>query len=238
MSEQGTMMKDHITIKGRDGAFGAYIARPKTLPAPAVVVLHEVFGVNADIRKTCDELAEQGFIGVAPDLFWRQEPGVDLSVTSEPDWQHGLRLYQAYDRDAGARDVKDTTNTVSKLPGCIGKVAVLGYCLGGLMTFLTAVRYGVDAAVVYHGGDTEKYLGEMNGFDSPLLMHLAEEDEFISKPAQAEIKAALASKSNATVYSYPGQHHAFARHNGAHYDAAAATLANGRTSEFLHQRLR
>jgi carboxymethylenebutenolidase len=238
MSEQGTMMKDRITIKGRDGTFGAYIARPKALPAPAVVVLHEVFGVNADIRKTCDELAEQGFLAVAPDLFWRQEPGLDLSVTSEPDWQHGLRLYQAYDRDAGARDVKDTSNAVPKLPGCIGKVAVLGYCLGGLMTFLTAVRYGVDAAVVYHGGETEKYLGEINGFDSPLLMHLAEEDEFISKPAQAEIKAALASKSNATVYSYPGQHHAFARHNGAHYNEAAATLANGRTSEFLHQRLR
>jgi carboxymethylenebutenolidase len=163
-------MKDRITIEGRDGAFGAYIARPKTLPAPAVVVLHEVFGVNADIRKTCDELAEQGFIAVAPDLFWRQEPGVDLSVTSEPDWQHGLRLYQAYDRDAGARDVKDTANVVAKLPECSGEVAVLGYCLGGLMTFLTAVRHGVDAAVVYHGGDTEKYLGEVNGLDAPLLM--------------------------------------------------------------------
>jgi carboxymethylenebutenolidase len=231
-------MKDRISIEGRDGVFGVYIARPRTLPAPAVVVLHEVFGVNADIRKTSDELAEQGFIAVAPNLFWRQEPGVDLSVTSEADWQHGLRLYQAYDRDAGARDVKDTANAVSKLPGCIGKVAVLGYCLGGLMTFLTAVRYGVDAAVVYHGGDTEKYLGEINGFDSPLLMHLAEEDEFISKPAQAEIKAALASKPNATVYSYPGQHHAFARHNGAHYNAAAATLSNGRTSEFLQRRPR
>ncbi len=144
-------MKDRIAIEGRDGAFGAYIARPRTLPAPAVVVLHEVFGVNADIRKTCDELAEQGFIAVAPDLFWRQEPGVDLSVNSAPDWQHGLRL---------------------------------------------------------------------------------------SKPAQAEIKTALARKPNATVYSYPGQHHAFARHNGAHYNAAAAALANGRTSEFLHQRQR
>jgi len=238
MSSSENTMKDRITIEGRCGAFGAYIARPKTLPAPAVVVLHEVFGVNADIRKTCDELAEQGFIAVAPDLFWRQEPGVDLCVTCEPDWQHGLRLYQAYDRDAGARDVKDTANAVAKLSGCTGTVAVLGYCLGGLMTFLTAVRYGVDAAVVYHGGDTEKYLGEINGFDSPLLMHLAEEDEFISKPAQAEIKAALTNKRNATVYSYPGQHHAFARHNGAHYDAAAATLANGRTSEFLHRRLR
>ena len=231
-------MKDRITVEGRGGAFGAYIARPKTLPTSAVVVLHEVFGVNSDIRKTCDELAEQAFIAVAPDLFWRQEPGVDLTVTSESDWQHGLRLYQAYDRDAGARDAKDTANLVSKLPDCSGRVAVLGYCLGGLMTFLTAVRYGVDAAIVYHGGDTEKYLGEIDGFVSPLLMHLAEEDEFISKPAQAQIKAALASKPNATVYSYPGQRHAFARHNGAHYNAAAAALANGRTSEFLHQRLR
>jgi len=74
-------MKDRISVEGRDGAFGAYIARPKAVPAPAVVVLQELFGVNADIRKTCDELAEQGFIAVAPDLFWRQEPGVDL------DWR-------------------------------------------------------------------------------------------------------------------------------------------------------
>jgi carboxymethylenebutenolidase len=183
-------MKDRITIEGREGAFGAYIARPKVLPAPAVVVLHELFGVNADIRKTCDELAEQGFVAVAPDLFWRQEPGVDLSVTSESDWQHGLRLYQAYDRDAGARDVKDAADAVAKLPEFAGRVAVLGYCLGGLMTFLTAVRYGVDAAVAYHGGDTEKYLGEIGGLHAPLLMHLAGEDEFISKPAQAQIKAA------------------------------------------------
>jgi carboxymethylenebutenolidase len=194
--------------------------------------------VNTDIRKHCDELAAQGFVAVAPDLFWRQEPGVDLSVTSEPDWQHGLRLNQAYDRDAGAKDVKDTANAVAKLPECTGRVAVMGYCLGGLMTFLTAARYGVDAGVAYHGGDTEKYLGEVGSLNAPLLMHLAEEDEFISKSAQAEIKAALAKKPNATVYSYPGQRHAFSRNNGAHYNAAAATLANGRTSKFLHQQLR
>ena len=168
-------MKDHITIEGHNGVFAAYIARPKTVPAPAVVVLQELFGVNADIRKHCDELAEQGYLAVAPDLYWRQEPGVDLNVTSEADWQHGLRLYSAYDSD---------------------------------------------------------------GLRAPLLMHLAEEDEFISKAAQAAIKAALAKKPNATVYSYPGQNHAFTRHNGAHYNAAAAHLANGRTSEFLHQQLR
>src|SRR3984885_14774951 len=231
-------MNDQVTIKGHDGAFAAYVAKPKTSPAPAVVVLQELFGVNADIRKTCDELAEQSFLAVAPDLFWRQEPGVDLSVTSEADWQHGLRLYQAYDRDAGVRDIKDTLDAVAKLPECTGKVAALGYCLGALMVFLTAVRYrGVDAAVAYHGGDTEKYLGEADGLNTPLLMHLGEEDEFISKAAQAEIKAALAKKANTIVYSYPGQNHAFSRHNGLPYNAAAAALANRRTSEFLHQQL-
>src|SRR5271167_456472 len=134
-------MNDRITAEGHDGAFAAYIARPKSLPAPAVVVLQELFGVNADIREHCDELAEQGFLAVAPDLFWRQEPAVDLNVRSEPDWQHGLRLYQAYDRDAGVRDIKDTADTVAKMPECTGKIAVLGYCLGALMTFLTAVHY-------------------------------------------------------------------------------------------------
>ena len=231
-------MKDHITILGQDGSFEAYIARPKALPAPAVVVLQELFGVNADIRKTCDELAEQGFVAVAPDLFWRQEPGVDLNVTSEADWQHGLRLYQAYDRDAGVGDIKDTLDAVAKLPECTGKVAVLGYCLGALMTFLTVVRYSADAAVAYHGGDTEKYLGEVNGLNTPLLMHLAEEDEFISKAAQAAIKAALATKSNTTVFSYPHQNHAFSRHGGAHYNAEAAALAHERTYAFLNRQLR
>ena len=142
------------------------------------------------------------------------------------------------DRDAGARDVKDTADVVCTLAECTGKVAVLGYCLGALMTFLTAVRYGVDAAVAYHGGDTEKYLDEVKRLDAPLLMHLVEEDEFISRSAQAEIKTALASRPNATVYTYPGQRHAFARHNGMHYSAFAAALANERTGKFLDQQLR
>src|SRR6201986_559648 len=231
-------MMDHINVKGQGGTFSAYIARPNTLPAPAVVVLQELFGVNADIRKHCDELAEQGYLAVAPDLYWRQEPGVDLNVTSEADWDHGLRLYSAYDRDAGVKDIKDTINAVRSLPECNGKVALLGYCLGALMVFMTTVRNdGIDAAVWYHGADTEKYLGEVDGLHAPILMHLAEEDEFIAKAAQAEIKTALAKKPKVTVYSYPGQNHAFSRHNGAHYNAEAAALAHERTYAFLHQQL-
>ena len=160
-------MQDHITVEGHDGTFAAYIARPNTLPAPAVVVLQELFGVNADIRKHCDELAEQGYLAVAPDLYWRQEPGVDLTVTSEADWQHGLRLYAAYDRDAGAKDIMETVRTAVELPESTGKIALQGYCLGALMAFITAARYEVAAAVAYHGGDTEKYLGEVGGLTPP-----------------------------------------------------------------------
>jgi carboxymethylenebutenolidase len=185
-------MQNQIVIKSPDGTFRAHISRPAKLPAPTIVVLQELFGVNADIRATCDELAAQGFIAIAPDLFWRQEPGVDLDVRSEADWQHGLRLYAAYDRDAGAKDIKETVRTAVELPESTGKVALQGYCLGALMAFITAARYQVNAAVAYHGGDTEKYLGEVGGLNAPLLMHLGEEDEFISKTAQAEINAALA----------------------------------------------
>jgi carboxymethylenebutenolidase len=232
-------MMDHITVQGHGGTFAAYIARPKTLPAPGVVVLQELFGVNADIREHCDKLAERGYLAVAPDLYWRQEPGVDLNVTSQADWDHGLSLYQAYDRDSGVTDIKDTIDAVRSLPECNGKVALLGYCLGALMVFMTAVRKdGIDAAIWFHGAETEKYLGEVDGLHAPILMHLAEEDEFISKAAQAEMRAAMAKKPNATVYSYPGQNHAFSRYNGKHYNAVAAHLANGRTSEFLNRQLR
>jgi carboxymethylenebutenolidase len=230
-------LSETITISTKEGAFRAYVARPRSEKAPAVVVLHEVFGVNADIRQTCDELAAKGFLAISPDLFWRQSPGVDLSVTSESDWKIGLGLYMAYDRDAGVTDIIETVKTAAHLPGSSGKAAVMGYCLGGLMAFLTAARSKVDAAVAYHGGDTEKYLGEASATVAPMLMHLADEDEFIPKTAQDEIKAALANKPNVQIYGYAGCKHAFSRHGGTHYDAQAAALANGRTWDFLKRHL-
>jgi carboxymethylenebutenolidase len=230
-------MNDRITIQGRDGAFGAYIARPNVSPAPAVVALQELFGVNKDMRRWCDELAAHGFIAICPDLFWRQEPGVDLNNWSDADWKKGLALYAAYDRDKGVRDIVDTAQAARKLEGSSGRVGVMGFCLGGLMAFLTAARETIDAAVEYHGGDTDKYLDEAANITAPLLMHLAEEDEFISKEAQAKIKAALAGKPNVEIYSYPGCNHAFARHTGTHYNAEAAAKANGRSWQFLADHL-
>jgi carboxymethylenebutenolidase len=230
-------VRETLTIRSADGDFRAYVARPEAPSAPAVVVLHEIFGVNADMRMWCDELAAKGFLAICPDLFWRQEPGVELDTWSEAEWTKGLALYGAYDRDAGVRDVMATVEAARHTSGASGKVAVMGFCLGGLMAFLTAARGTVDAAVAYHGGDTERYLAEAPAIRSPMLMHLADEDEFISKAAQTRIKAALAGRDNVQVYSYPGCNHAFARHAGLHYDAAAAALANGRTWTFLAERL-
>ncbi|HEY4092045.1 MAG TPA: dienelactone hydrolase family protein [Luteibacter sp.] len=230
-------MNSTMTVKTDAGEFSAYIAYPEVERAPAVVVLHEVFGVNEDIRLTCQALATEGFIAIAPDLFWRQEPGVDLSVTSEADWKKGLALYMAYDRDAGVSDIAATVAAARELPRSTGHVAVMGYCLGGLMAFLTAARSKVDAAVAFHGGDTDKYLDEAASVSAPFLMHLAGADEFISTAAQTQIKEAFAGRPNVAIYTYAGCHHAFSRHGGAHYDAAAAKSANDRTWAFLREKL-
>lgn len=232
-------MGDRIQITMPEGNFDAYIARPGAAAcSPAVVVLHEVFGVNADMRQSCDELAGAGFIAICPDLFWRQEPGLDLSHWTPDEWAKGLALYQQYDREAGVRDVAHAIRSARGLEGASGKVGVTGYCLGGLMTFLTMARSEVDAGVAYYGGGTEAYVGETSQVSAPLMMHLGELDEFIDAEAQATIRQAATGNQLVLVHSYAACSHAFARNSGDHFDAQAASLANARTYDFFHQHLR
>jgi carboxymethylenebutenolidase len=231
-------MSKYTAVATPDGTFQAYVARPNALPAPAIVVIQEIFGVNADLRDTCDELASQGYLAVSPDLFWRMEPGVDISDQSEAEWKKAFALYTAFDYDAGVADIAATMKTARSMPGANGKVGLMGFCLGGLMTFITTARKGADASVVYYGGGTEKHLDEVINIKNPLLMHLGEEDEYISKDAQKAIIKALADNPSAQVFTYPGCSHAFARHHGIHYDKAAAALANGRTADFFKLNLK
>ncbi len=160
------------------------------------------------MRETCRELAGKGYIALCPDLFWRQEPGLDLSHWTEAEWKKGLALHKAYNFDAGASDIVDTVAAARTLDRASGKVGVMGFCLGGLMTFLTAARGNADAAVAYYGGGTENHLAEAGAVSVPMLMHLGEEDEFISKDAQRKIKEAFASNSQVTIHNYPGCNHA------------------------------
>lgn len=226
-----------VRIASPAGSFDAYLARPAQTARPAIIVLHEVFGVNDDLRETCDEIAAEGFLAICPELFWRRQRHVDLSVQSQEDWEKGLALYTSYDIDAGVHDIDAAVGAARLLEGSSGRVGVMGFCLGGLLTFVAAARTQFDAAVAFHGARTAEFLDEAADIDAPLQMHLAEYDEFIPQIEQQQISAALVSAPNCEVFNYAGCHHAFSRHGGSHYNAAAARLARSRTIDFFRRHL-
>ena len=230
-------MGEMTTIKTQDGDFAAYVARPSNPKAPAVVVIQEIFGVNAVMRGVCDELAAAGFLAVCPDLFWRIEPGIDITDQSEAEWKKAFELYNAFDVEAGVKDIAATIDHVRAQPEVNGKVGAVGFCLGGLLAYLTATRTDADASVAYYGVGIEKHLVESEKQAHPLLMHIAEEDQFVPKEAQALILAQLKNHPQVEIFTYPGRDHAFARVGGEHYDTADAKLANGRTLAFFQQHL-
>lgn len=230
-------MSKTLTVKTPDGSFDAYVAMPATTPAAVVVVIQEIFGVTEGIRAIADGLARDGFIAVSPDLFWRFKPGILLSEHSEADWKTAVDYYMRLDLDKAEADIESTIEAARALPEASGKVGVMGYCLGGLLTFLTAARGKLDAGVEYYGGRTEEFVERGRNIAKPLLMHLAGEDEFMTKEAQAKIKQVLGSNPNVEIHVYAGRNHAFARPQGHHYDEGDATKANTRTREFLKKHL-
>lgn len=230
-------MSETLTITTPDGAVSAYVARPSAASAPAIVVIQEIFGVNKVMRDICDDLAAQGFVAVCPDLFWRIEPGIDMTDQSDAEWKRAFELYNAFDVDAGVSDIAATIAAVRELPGVNGKVGAVGYCLGGLLAFLTATRTDADASIAYYGVGIEKHLAEAEKLARPLLMHLGEEDQFVPKEAQKLILDALKDHPQIEIHTYPGRDHAFARVGGAHYDAADAGTANARSLAFFKSNL-
>ena len=230
-------MSETLAIDTPDGAFSAYVARPSAEPAPAIVVIQEIFGVNKVMRDVCDSLAAQGFVAVCPDLFWRIEPGIDITDQSEAEWKRAFELYNAFDVDAGVSDIAAAIAATRALPGVNGKVGAVGYCLGGLLAFLTAARTDSDATVAYYGVGIEKHVGEADKLARPLLMHIAEEDQFVPKEAQKVILGALKDHQQIEIHTYPGRDHAFARVGGEHYDATDAGTANSRSLAFFKSNL-
>lgn len=230
-------MGERITISTADGSFQAYVAKPAGGPTPAVVVIQEIFGVNQVMRDITDGLAAQGYLAVCPDLFWRIEPGIDITDQSEAEWKRAFELFNAFDVDPGVKDIQATLDEVRKRPDCNGKVGAVGFCLGGLLAFLTATRTNSDASVAYYGVGIENRVAEAVQTHRPLMLHIAEEDQFVPKEAQAAIKQALGKNQMITIFSYPGRDHAFARRGGEHYDEADAQLAGGRTLEFFKTQL-
>ena len=231
------MKKSNIKVSTPDGTFGGYWAAPDAGAAPGVLVLQEIFGVNRFLRDRCDWLAGEGFSAFCPDLFWRLEPNIDISGKSDADMQRAFDLFGKFDIETGMKDVAASLRALREEKSCSGKVGAMGFCLGGQLAYLTAARTDADASVGYYGVSIETRLEEASSITNPLMLHIAEEDGFVPKEAQAKITAALAKHKTTTLHHYAGRDHAFAREGGENYHEEDAHLANKRTLDFLQKHL-
>lgn len=228
-----------ITIQGADGSFGAYLAAPASGAGPSLVVIQEIFGVNQVMRDLCDAFAADGYFAVCPDLFWRIEPGVQLTDKSEAEWNRAFELMNKFlpDFQKGVGDLMATMAHARGLDGASGKAGCVGYCLGGSLAYGMACNSDSDASVGYYPVQIENSLDYAAGIKKPAMFHIAEKDGFCPPEAQAKIAAALGPIGLVSLHSYPGVDHAFARLGGQNYDKAAAELANSRTAEFFKTHL-
>ena len=228
-----------ISIEATDGAgsFDAYLLEPRKKPAGAVVLIQEIFGINASMKETAAQIADLGFFVLAPDLFWRQERDVDLTDKSQEEWNKAFALMQGFDHDKGIADLKAALAAARVLPGANGKAGTIGYCLGGLLAFRMAIESDADINVSYYGVALDNFIGGLGSVRAPLVVHIADQDEYFSPEGRAKLVEATKGHKLVHSYVYPGADHAFARVNGIHWDARSAWIANGRTAEALAEAL-
>ncbi|MBM85356.1 MAG: carboxymethylenebutenolidase [Rhodospirillaceae bacterium] len=229
----------YVTINAGDGgSFQAYQAAPLGGSAvPGIVLIQEVFGVNKVMRDLADGFAADGYSVLCPDIFWRIEPGVDITDQSQAEWDKAFDLFGKFDTDKGVDDLAATLAHLRALPNCNGRVGSVGYCLGGKLAYLMATRTDADCNVSYYGVGLESLLDESGKINTPYLSHIAAKDGFVPPEAQAAINARLRGHPHCTVHTYDDQDHAFARLGGEHYDKGAADRANGRTAAFFKSHL-
>ncbi|HVC60603.1 MAG TPA: dienelactone hydrolase family protein [Acetobacteraceae bacterium] len=224
-----------ITIQATDGSgsFAAYLLEPGGKPAGVVVLIQEIFGVNQAMRDTAAWAADLGFIAVCPDLFWRIEPGIDITDKSDAEWKRAFELFGKFDQAKGVEDLQATVAAARTLPGANGKVATMGYCLGGRLAFMMAEQCDADVNISYYGVGLDNLLGDLPKIAKPLLLHIADRDEFFPPEGRAKVVAATTGNALIRSYVYPNADHAFARVGGVHWDGRSAAIANGRSAEAL-----
>jgi len=224
------------TLDG-DERFDAYLAEPQGAPRGAIVVIQEIFGVNEGIRRKCDHWASLGYLALAPDLFWRLEPDVELDPDVPDQFQRAISLMQKFDQDQGIRDIEATLREARRRLPAGGKVGVVGYCLGGRLAFMTAARTDSDASVAYYGVGLDGLLGEQHAIARPLMLHIAGADHFVPEEAQRKIHEGLDDHNRVTIHDYPGEDHGFAAEMGQRRSDEAARLADSRTEAFFAEHI-
>jgi carboxymethylenebutenolidase len=230
--------------------YAGYLALPPARRGPGLLVLQEIFGVNEHIRAVAEQYALDGFVVLAPDLFWRQAPRVELGYERE-QWTRARSLMQAYsveqaiaDLGAATRTLRARAEVVAAQPGAemgaemgakVGaKVGAVGYCMGGRMAWLAAATAGLDAAVAFYGGGIHLQLERAAGVRCPVQFHYAGHDEHIP-PAAVEAVRKAHDQERTEIFVYPDAHHGFNCWARASYHAPSAALAHGRALAFLAQ---
>ncbi len=228
-------MAETLEIAALDGVgtFNAYCAGPTDARA-GIIVIQEIFGINPGIRSRVDGWAATGLRAAAPDLFWRQQPGIELDPDVPDEMQQAFGLYQGFDVDKGVADLEASIRALRRA-GC-ERVGVVGYCLGGFLAYLCATRTDSDASVGYYGVGIDGKLGEAHAIARPLLLHVASQDHFVPPEAQAKVHAELDSHPRVTLHDYPADH-AFARAVGSSRVEALASQADARTAAFFKEHL-
>ena len=223
-----------IPVADGDG-FSGYLTVPEAGSGPGLLIEQEIFGVNASLRAVADLYAEEGYVCLVPDLFWRMEPGVDLGY-DEDDFAKAFGFYQRFDVDQALVDIGAALDALRARPECTGKVAAMGFCLGGKLAYLTATRHDVDAAVSFYGVGIEEALGESGGIACPVLMHFAGEDSFVPQDAVKAISTHFEARPEVRIHVYPGVDHAFYNHARSEvYHRPSAMVAHSRTIALLRR---
>jgi carboxymethylenebutenolidase len=231
-------MSESVSISTLDGTgrFDCCLARPEGKPRAAIVVIQEIFGVNAGIRRKCDKLAVEGYLALAPDLFWRLTPNVDLDPDVDSEFKSALELMGRFEQDQGVRDIEATIRHARNAEGC-AKVGAVGYCLGGRLAFMTAARTDADASVGYYAVGIDNLLREKHAIANPLLLHIAGGDHFVTSDVQKAMHEGLDDHPKVTLCDYEGLDHGFATEIGRRRDEQGARLADKRTGDFFAQHL-
>ncbi|MDF3932420.1 dienelactone hydrolase family protein [Pseudomonas citronellolis] len=224
-------MGKRIRIDARDGSgsFSGYLAVPASGHGPGVVIGQEIFGVNANMRGIADSYAEEGYVALVPDLFWRLQADLELGY-SEAEFAQAIGLFQRFDVDKGVDDIAAAIDALRALPEVQGDgIGYVGFCLGGKLAYLTAARTDAACSVGYYGMGIEQLLDEAPNIRGRLVLHFAEQDVYCDANARQAIGEVLDKLPKSEIYSYPDVDHAFARPGGMHFDKPAALMAHERS---------
>lgn len=229
-------MTTNTTIPTLDGAgsIPAYVAEPDGAPRGAIIVIQEIFGVNPGIMKKADDWAASGYLAVAPDVFWRQKPGVEFDADIPEQFQEAVGYMMKHDFDLGIQDIEAVIHWIRREAG-VPKVGLTGFCMGGKVAYMAATRTDIDASVGYYGVGIDQMLNESHAIAKALLLHVPTADSFVPPEAQKKMHEGLDGNPHVTLYDYEGLDHGFADELGARRNDDGAKLADRRTAEFFAQ---